>query len=69
MLVTKVVVRLKIYKAYKFRMYPDECTKSKLNSFMGTSRFIYNHYLELKDKYYNELNINYNISDMKKDIR
>ena len=60
---------MKIYKAYKFRMYPDECTKSKLNSFMGTSRFIYNHYLELKDKYYNELNINYNISDMKKDIK
>ena len=50
-------------------MYLDECTKSKLNSFMGTSRFIYNHYLDLKDKYYNELNINYNTSDMKKDIR
>ena len=50
-------------------MYPDECAKSKLNSFMGTSRFIYNHYLDLKDKYYNELNINYNINDMKKDIK
>ncbi len=50
-------------------MYPDKCTKSKLNSFMGTSKFICNHYLDLKDKYYNELNINYNISDMKKDIR
>ena len=60
---------MKIYKAYKFRMYPNNEIKSKLNLFMGTSRFIYNYYLEKKDKYYNELGINYSIKDMKKDVK
>ena len=60
---------MKIYKAYKFRMYPNKEIKSKINSFMGTSRFIYNYYLDKKDRYYNELKINYNIKDMKKDVK
>ena len=60
---------MKIYKAYKFRMYPNNEIKSKLNSFIGTSRFIYNYYLDKKDRYYNELKINYNIKDMKKDVK
>ena len=60
---------MKIYKAYKFRMYPNNEIKSKINSFMGTSRFIYNYYLDKKDRYYNELKINYNIKDMKKDVK
>lgn len=60
---------MKIYKAYRFRMYPDKDTSIKLNSFMGTSRFIYNHYLDLKDKYYKENSINYNLGDMKKDAK
>ena len=36
---------LKIYKAYKFRMYPNEEQATILNSFLGTKRFIYNNYL------------------------
>ena len=60
---------MKVYKAYKFRMYPDDETKCKLNSFMGTSRFIYNYYLDKKDKLYNELGINYKLDDMKKDVK
>ena len=44
-----------VMKAYKFRMYPTNEQKYKLNSFIGSSRFIYNHYLyENKDnKYFN----------------
>ena len=60
---------MKIYKAYKFRMYPNEIQKSKLNSFMGTSRFIYNYYLNKKESMYKEKNINYKLNEMKKDIK
>ena len=60
---------MKISKAYKFRMYPNEIQKSKLNSFMGTSRFIYNYYLNKKESMYKEKNINYKLNEMKKDIK
>ena len=42
------------YKAYKFRMYPSNEQADKLNQFIGCSRFIYNHLLEDKKKYYSE---------------
>ena len=38
----------KIYKAYKFRMYPDLDNTIKLNQFLGVKRFIYNYYLSKK---------------------
>ena len=58
-----------IYKAYKFRMYPENKQQEQLNKYMGTSRFIYNYYLSKKDKMYKEQNINYKLNDMKKDIK
>ena len=60
---------MKIYKAYKFRMYPEINERIVLNSFIGSSRFIYNYYLNKKDKMYNENKINYNLDDMKKDLK
>ena len=51
------------FKTYTFRLYPNNDQKKKLNSFLCTTRFIYNHYLELKEKDYN---LNY--KDVKKDI-
>ena len=39
---------MKIYKAYKFRMYPNLEQQIKLNQNMGASRFIYNLFLEKK---------------------
>ena len=60
---------MKIYKAYKFRMYPEINERCILNSFMGSSRFIYNYYLDKKDKMYNENKLNYNLDDMKKDLK
>ena len=58
-----------IYRAYKFRMYPSKNQETKLNMCMGTSRFIYNYYLDKKDKLYKEKNITYNLNDMKKDVK
>ena len=43
---------MKIYRAYKFRMYPTKEQAIMLNKFLGTSRFIYNHYLNEKDNRY-----------------
>ena len=45
-------------KVYKFRLYPQEEQKSILNQFIGTSRFIYNHYLYKKEEIYITSKIN-----------
>ncbi len=39
---------METYNVYTFRLYPTNEQKAKLNSFLGTTRFIYNYYLELK---------------------
>ena len=57
-----------IYKAYKFRMYPTKEQEELINKTIGSSRFIYNYYLDKKQMLYKEYNINYNIKDMKKDL-
>ena len=42
-----------VYKTHKFKMYIALEQKSKLNSFLGSSTFIYNTYLyKNKDKKY-----------------
>lgn len=57
-----------IYKAYKFRIYPNNEQEKVLNSFLASSRFIFNYYLKLKDKLYKENSINYKLTDIKKDL-
>ncbi|MBQ4262738.1 MAG: helix-turn-helix domain-containing protein [Bacilli bacterium] len=57
-----------IYKAYKFRIYPNNEQKKVLNYFLGSSRFIFNYYLKVKDKLYKENSINYKLTDIKKDL-
>lgn len=49
-------------------MYPNENQEKELNIFLGSSRFVFNYYLNMKDKLYKEKNINYKLSDMKKDL-
>ena len=39
-----------MYKAYKFRIYPNEQQKVLLNKSFGCARFVYNHYLSLSIK-------------------
>ena len=36
---------MKIYRAYKFRLYPDEEQKILIHKTFGCSRFVYNYYL------------------------
>ena len=34
-----------MYKAYKFRLYPNDNQKILINKTFGCTRFIYNHFL------------------------
>ncbi len=36
---------MKMYKAYKFRLYPNDEQKKLINKTFGCSRFVYNYYL------------------------
>ena len=46
-----------MYKAFKFRIYPNAPQKSFINKSLGCSRFIYNYYLSmLKDNGYMNAN-------------
>ena len=51
-----------MYRAFKFRMYPNNEQKTLINKTFGSSRFIYNYYLnKIKDSKY--INAYTNISD------
>lgn len=41
---------MKIYRAYKFRLYPTEEQRILINKTFGCSRFVYNYYLEYQKK-------------------
>ncbi len=58
-----------INKAYQFRIYPTEEQKILINKSIGSSRFVYNYYLDKKKTEYNENNKNISLSDMKKDLK
>ena len=51
-----------MYKAFKFRLYPNDTQKEKLNKTFGCNRFVYNYYLnQAKNKGY--MNASYCIKD------
>ena len=35
-----------MYKAYKFRLYPDDTQRKLINKTFGCTRFIYNYFLD-----------------------
>ena len=41
-------------KAYKFRFYPTKTQITMLNCTFGCVRYVYNHFLDLKQKLYNK---------------
>ena len=45
---------MKVYKAYIFRLYPDNNPIININKFLGSSRFIYNYFLNKKYKRFKE---------------
>ena len=57
-----------MYKAYKFRLYPNCIQKKLINKMFGCTRFVYNYYLEKmkKEVYTNAYdNINDYVSNLK----
>ena len=45
---------MKITKGYIFRLYPNEYQINLIEKSFGCSRFIYNHFLGLNNKYINK---------------
>lgn len=45
---------METYKAFKFRLYPTQEQKAYFNKIFGCCRFIYNYYLDLNNKLYEE---------------
>ena len=56
-----------MYKAYKFRIYPNDDQKVLLNKSFGSTRFVYNYYLsKIKEKGYTSAYDN--IKDLKNNL-
>lgn len=43
-----------IHKGYKFRLYPNEEQKTFIHKSIGSCRFVYNYFLDVKTKFYTE---------------
>ena len=56
---------MKIYKAYKIRLYPNIEQSTIINKNTGSSRFIYNYFLDKKETYYKETKTNLSLKTMK----
>lgn len=57
-----------IYKAYKFRIYPNKIQENMINKNIGSSRFVFNYYLDKKIKKYKDNNKNILLKEMKHDL-
>lgn len=55
-----------MYKSFKVRIYPTQKQQILLEKSFGASRFIYNHFLKLKQYLYQEFNIKITYSHMSK---
>ena len=59
---------MKIYKAYKFRLYPNEAQQELINKTLGSTRFVYNMMLYEKEKLYKENKITKSKKDCIKEL-
>ena len=50
-------------KTYKFRIYPNKEQKILLAKTFGCVRFVYNHYLDLRQKKWEEEQVTFNFYD------
>ena len=54
---------MKIYRAYKFRLYPNEEQQILINKTIGSARYVYNYFLNRKDNYYKETKENLSLKN------
>ena len=59
---------MKVYKTYKFRMYPNREQQVTINKFVGTSRFIYNNCLAQVEEIYKNNRENITIKVLEKEL-
>jgi len=57
-----------IYKAYKFRIYPNSKQINMINKNIGSSRFVFNYYLDKKIKEYKDSNKILSLKEIKHDL-
>ncbi len=57
-----------IYKAYKFRVYPNGKQMNIINKNIGSSRFVFNYYLDKKIKEYKNNNKSLSLKELKHDL-
>ena len=58
-----------MYKAYKFRIYPNDNQKVLLNKSFGCTRFVYNYYLfKIEELLSKKAILNDNIKDLKNNL-
>jgi len=57
-----------VFKAYKFRLYPDNNKINLIHQTFGCTRFIYNYFLTKKDEYYNKTKQYLTLKEMKSDL-
>ena len=57
-----------IFKAYKFRLYPDNKQINLIHQTFGCTRFIYNYFLNKKDEYYKETKQSLTLNEMKSSL-
>ena len=55
-------------KAYKFRFYPTKSQIKKLNDTFGCTRYVYNHFLDLKQKLYSTEKKSMSYSECSKEL-
>ncbi|TPG60129.1 RNA-guided endonuclease InsQ/TnpB family protein [Ewingella americana] len=53
-----------MFKGYKFRLLPNQPQIQKLNQAVGNARFVFNHFLEMKMKTYQETGISISHNDI-----
>ena len=59
---------MKIFKAYKFRLYPTNEQEILINKNIGSSRYVYNYFLNRKDEHYKESKNNLSLKGMKHEL-
>ena len=64
----KLQVMKKVYRTYKFRMYPNAEQRQVLARYFGSVRFIYNHYLAERKRQYEESGRSDNYAKQAKDL-